>query len=110
MKTKGTWERYSKFLLQTLLLANINQLEDKEEEESLLSSNLPLSSDKNYMKLSVDDEQDMLEEMDKEMGELDIKPESPRVSYMIWGVHKDIQSDVSPSYKWAEIKKMSKSG
>ncbi|XP_053377030.1 DCC-interacting protein 13-alpha-like isoform X2 [Mercenaria mercenaria] len=64
---------------KNLLLANISQLEDKEEEEeSLLSSNLPLSSDKNYMKLSAEDEQDMMDEMDKEMGELDIKPESPR--------------------------------
>ncbi|XP_060583550.1 DCC-interacting protein 13-alpha-like [Ruditapes philippinarum] len=64
---------------ENLLLANINQLEDKEEEEeSLLSSNLPLSSDKNYMKLSAEDEQDMMDEMDREMSTLDLKPDSPR--------------------------------
>ena len=71
-------------VFQNLLLANINQLEDKEEEEeSLLSSNLPLTSDKNYMKLSVEDEQDMMDEMDREMGALDLKPDSPRVHLQI---------------------------
>lgn len=65
---------------QNLLLANIGQLEDKEEEESLLPSNLPLSSSKDYMKLSADDDQDMMDEMDRDMGELDVKPESHGVS------------------------------
>lgn len=67
-------------LFQNLLLANISQLEDKDEEESLLSSNLPLSSDNNYLKLTAEDEADMMEEMDREMGTLDVK-DSPRVSY-----------------------------
>lgn len=65
------------YLIQNLLLENISQLEDK-EEESLLPSNLPLSSDNNYLKLTAEDEADMMEEMDREMGTLDVK-DSPRV-------------------------------
>ncbi|KAL4227086.1 DCC-interacting protein 13-alpha [Mactra antiquata] len=82
---------------KNLLLANINQLEDKEEdsEESLLSSNLPLTSDKNYMKLSMDDEQDMMDEMDREMGELDVSSDSPRVDDSKQSVEKKEFSDSS---------------
>lgn len=60
-------------------------MEDKDEEESLLSSNLPLSSDNKYLKLTAEDEADMMEEMDREMGTLDMK-DSPRVgvfAYML---------------------------
>ena len=69
---------------QNLLLENIGQLEDKEEEEeSLMSSNLPLTSDNNYLKLTAeDDEADMMEEMDREMGTLDLK-DSQRVHFII---------------------------
>lgn len=36
------------------------------------------------MKLSVDDELDMMDEMDREMGELDVSADSPRVSHLCY--------------------------
>ncbi|XP_052213911.1 DCC-interacting protein 13-alpha-like isoform X2 [Dreissena polymorpha] len=63
---------------KNLLLANISALEDKEEEESLMSSNLPLTSTGQYLKLTAEDEQDMMDEMDQEMRQLDVTQQSPR--------------------------------
>ena len=67
---------------QNILLDNINKLEDKEEEDGGLSSKLPLSPDGKYLVLTTPDEE-MMEELDREMGELEVKPPSPKVYLFI---------------------------
>ena len=57
---------------------NINKLEDKDEEDGGLSSKLPLSPDGKYLVLTTPDEE-MMAELDREMGELEVKPPSPKV-------------------------------
>lgn len=61
---------------KNILLENINQLEDKDETESELSK-LPLSPDGKYLVLTTPDD-DMMAELDREMGELEVKPPSPK--------------------------------
>lgn len=67
---------------KNILLDNINQLEDKgsdEEEGEGLSKKLPLSPDGKYLVLTTPDD-DMMAELDREMGELEVpvKPPSPK--------------------------------